>query len=272
MTSLLKGVLGLGPAAVATGEVPDLHHFRGSFGGKDVIPLWRDAAATDPNVAAELLEALSEVYGESVSPEDLFGYAYGVLSTPAYVESFSEELTLPGPRLPLTRDAELFREVAALGRKMIHLHTFGERFDGAGVPDGRAKNTKAIPGTPDDYPEDYSYDVATKTLRVDSGEISPVEPEVWDFSVSGLRVVKSWLDYRKRQPTGKASSPLDEIRPERWTGAMTQELLELLWVLEATVKEQPEQARLLDRVIQSDLFDAEDLPQPSEEQRKPPKS
>ncbi|MEJ7840451.1 MAG: type ISP restriction/modification enzyme [Rubrobacter sp.] len=271
MTSLLTGVLGLGPSAIATSEVPDLHHFRGSYGGKDAIPLWRDAAATKPNVAGGLLDTLSEAYAETVSPEDLFGYAYALLSTPAYVESFSEELTLPGPRLPVTRDAELFREVAELGRRMIHLHTFGERFDGEGVPDGQAKNTKAIPGTPNEYPEDHAYDASTKTLRVGGGEISPVEPEVWEFSVSGLRVVKSWLDYRKRQPSGKSSSPLDEIRPERWTGNMTQKLLELLWVLEATVEEQPGQADILDRVVQSDLFDAAELPPPSEEERKPPK-
>ncbi len=40
-------------------DVPDLHQFRGSFGGKDAIPLWRDAAATQPNVTAGLLDRLS---------------------------------------------------------------------------------------------------------------------------------------------------------------------------------------------------------------------
>ena len=33
--------LGKGPAAVASAHVPDLHFFRGSYGGKDVIPLLR---------------------------------------------------------------------------------------------------------------------------------------------------------------------------------------------------------------------------------------
>ena len=46
LTSLLTGVLGLGPAATVSAQIPDLHHFRGSFGGKGVIPLWRDADAT----------------------------------------------------------------------------------------------------------------------------------------------------------------------------------------------------------------------------------
>ncbi len=38
LISLLTGVLGSGPAAIAAANVPDLHHFRGSFGGKDAIP------------------------------------------------------------------------------------------------------------------------------------------------------------------------------------------------------------------------------------------
>jgi hypothetical protein len=51
-----------------------------------------------------------------------------------------------------------------------------------------------------------------------------------------------------REPKGKKSSPLDDIRPERWTGDFTTELLELLWILEATIAEYPQQAKLLARV------------------------
>ncbi len=61
MTSLLTAVLGEGPAAVATALIPDLHHFC-NRGAKDVIPLWRDAAATQANITTGLLEFLSERY------------------------------------------------------------------------------------------------------------------------------------------------------------------------------------------------------------------
>lgn len=127
MASHLAGVLGSGPAATATADVPDRHYFCGR-GGKDIIPLWRDADATEPNVTAGLLKKLGEVYGSEVSPEDLFAYVYGVLASPSYVERFSEELALPGPRLPITKDEALFRDVAKSGRELVHLHTFGERW------------------------------------------------------------------------------------------------------------------------------------------------
>lgn len=62
-----------------------------------------------------------------------------------------------------------------------------------------------------------------------------------------------------------------KVRPERWTIQMSHELLELLWVLEATIAEKPYGADLLARVVASDLFEAHELPQPSEDEKKPPK-
>jgi hypothetical protein len=274
MTSLLVGVLGVGSSVVACSQVPDLHYFCGR-GGKDIIPLWRNSDATEANVTTGLLERLDKVYGESVSAEDLFAYAYALLATPRFVESFSEELTVPGPRLPLTRDAALFTEAANAGRELIFLHTYGERFVPEGgkfnqVPKGNSSLKVAIPDAPDVYPEDYEYDPAARTLRVGAGLICSVEPAVFDFSVSGLEVVKSWLNYRMKTGAGRKSSPLDDIRPERWTMQMSQELLQLLWLLEHTLARYPMLSDLLNRVVSGPLFTAAELPVPDAAQRKPP--
>jgi len=269
VTSLLTSVLGAGPAATASVAIPDLHHFCGR-GAKDIIPLYHDAEAAEPNVTRGLLERISEVYGATVGAERLFAYGYGILAQPAYVERFWDELEQPPPRLPITKDATLFARVADLGERLLHLHTYGERFTGPdrppGVPHGEARNTKEVPPTP--LPEGHSYDEAERVLRVGDGEFAPVSPEVYGYSVSGLHVVKSWLDRRKRDRSGRKSSDLDEIRPDRWEFAG--ELLELLWVLEETVRLQPEGAALLDEVCGSELFTADELPSPSDDERQPP--
>ena len=96
MASLLTKVLGVGPAAVATAEVPDLDCFSGR-GAKDVIALWRDTEATQPNLAAGLLDTLGVAHGTAVSARSLFAYAYGILAQPAYVEMFWDELEMPPP-------------------------------------------------------------------------------------------------------------------------------------------------------------------------------
>ncbi len=94
-------------------------------------------------------------------------------------------------------------------------------------------------------------------------------PAVWSLSVSGLQVVRSWLSYRMRSGAGRKSSPLDDIRPERWTSQLTEELLELLWVLEATVAMFPALAELLESVVAGETFKAEDLPVPTFAERRP---
>src|SRR5690349_21179124 len=127
MTSPLGHAIGLGPAATVTHLMPDLHHFRGSSGGADIIPLYRDSAGQEPNIGLAVLEALRAVLGEDCTAEDVFAYAYAVMASPQYVERFWEELARPGPRLPITRNRQHFHRGVALGRRLIWFHTFGER-------------------------------------------------------------------------------------------------------------------------------------------------
>jgi Type ISP C-terminal specificity domain len=222
-----------------------------------------------------LLDFLSEAYGEQVGPEDLFAYAYAVLFCPAYVDRFWDELTIPGPRLPLTRDASLFRRGVELGRELLHLHTYGERFAHDGTSSGRVPQAAArfvapIPEAPESYPESFSYDGTQQTLRVGVGEVAPVKLAVYSFALSGHDILKSWLAYRMKEGAGRRSSPLDNERPQRWTRRLNRELLELVWVLEATVEKLPALDEFLARVLTSSLFTAEELPFPWEEERFPP--
>src|SRR5690625_83436 len=268
MTSFLTAVLGLGPAATVAAHPPDLDTFRGSFGGRHVVPLWRDAAAQTPNVATGLLDTLSEQLQVDVTPGDLFAYAYALLSTPSYVETYSEELTIPGPHLPLTADRELFVEAASIGCQLIGWHTYGERM-GAKAPRGAARNTIPVPTTTDGYPNDFSYDETTCSLHVGEGVFAPVPPEVFAFEVSGLQVVSSWLNHRKREPSGRNVSSLDRIRPASWTAGMTVELLELIWTLEATVSHRTALDDLLQRVISGPLIATSSLPTANDADQQP---
>ena len=269
ITSLLTNVLGKGPAGIATEEVPDLHYFCGR-GAKDVIPLWRDPDATQPNVTNGMLDAIGTAHGVAVSAERLFAYAYGVLSQPTYVERFWDELEQPPPHLPITKNRELFERVADHGARLLYLHTYGARFAGSDddgtVPQGKARYT--VPVSPNPLPDNFGYDPDTEVLTVGDGKFAPVAREIWDYSVSGFQVVKSWLGRRKMKRSGRKSSPLDEIRPERWEFA--EELLELLWVIESTLNLQPEGEALLEKVCASDIFHQDELPRPSDEERRPP--
>lgn len=271
LCSFLTEVIGAGPAAIAAANVPDLHHFRGSFGGRHVLPLWKDAAATMPNVTIGLLDSLSVMLRTDVTAPDLFAYCYGLMATPAYAREYWDELTIPGPRIPITTSADLFRRVAHLGRSLIHLHTYGERMaaDGAAsIPDGTAEYAVPIPATI--YPNERSYDPDSHQLHIGDGRYDNIAPEVWEYSISGLNIVDSWLGNRMLKRAGKnGGSPLDSIRPKSWPDPDGLELLNLLWIIEHTIKFHPEGAALLDEVTAGETLHASDVPQPSDEDRNP---
>ena len=275
LSSLLSHPLGSGPAVTATAFVPDLHHFRGSFGARETVPLYRDQGATAPNLAPGLLDLCSETYGREVTAESFLAYAYGVLAHPRFTDTYSAELETRELRVPITKDPDLFDKVRTLGARLIWLHTYGERFVPKGkqrgrVPQGSARCTKAVPDRPDGYPESFEFVAESRALRVGQGEFAPVSRELFEFEVSGFKAVQSWLKYRMKQGAGKKSSPLDDIRPERWTSQFTTELLEILWVLEATVAGYPEQAVLLNAVVEGECLLASNLDPVPEELRKPP--
>ena len=276
ISTMLQRILSKGPALTCATLIPDLNHFC-NRGAKDAIPLYRAADASQANITPGLIEKLGKAYKSNVTPADFLAYVYGILAQPAFTTRFENELETRKLCVPITKDAALFEKVHKTGARLLWLHTYGERFipdkqTRGRVPIGAAKCIKAVPGDPDGYPESFTYNDATQTLQVGEGEFAPITPEVYEFEVSGLKVVQSWLKYRMKKGTGKKSSPLDDIRPTHWTGQFTTELLELLWVLEATVKCYPEQEKLLEAVIESDCFQANEMPPVPDEMRKPPRS
>jgi hypothetical protein len=125
-------------------------------------------------------------------------------------------------------------------------------------------------------PDTIWYSEQDQTLHIGVGEIAPVPPEVWHYRVNGMPVVEKWFRYRKRDPAGRRTSALDDIHAERWTAAVTGDLLDMLNVLGRCVALHPQQADLLEQicagpqVTRADLSNAGVLPVP-DRSKKPPR-
>lgn len=274
LTGLLAHSPTSGPALTITGLVPDLHHYKGSFGGR-VFPLWADAGATGSNVSPALLTELSLAYGREVGAEEVMAYIAAVAAHPGYVERFRANLKQPGLRIPLTADRTLFDATVALGREVIWLHTFGERF-AEGRPPGapRVEPAAAEPTIPaggvlptslDDMPHELDYDAATRRLKIGTGYVANVSPQVWAYEVSGKRVLSQWWSYRRKDrskpPMGDKRPPskLSEIQPDTWLPEYTSELLNVLRVLTRLVALEPAQDDLLRRIVEGPTISADVL-------------
>lgn len=265
-----------GPALTFTGLIPDLHHYKGSFGGR-AFPLWEDAVATVSNLRAKLLPFLAEKYGVSVTPEDFVAYIAAVASHPAFTAKFQADMSTPGLRLPLTADAKLFGEALEIGRKSIWLQTFGERMSNPEegrpaqpprLPSSRAPRIPAagaIPESPEAMPETIDYDSSQKRLLVGHGYVENVEPAMWSYEISGKQILLQWFSYRKanreRPIIGdkRPPSPLGDIQPDHWLAEYTTELINVLHVLGGLVDLEPSQRELLDKICVGPLILAGEL-------------
>ena len=259
-----------------TGLIPDLHHYKGSFGGR-AYPLWRDNAAKQPNIKPALLAHLAAIYGQPVTAEDVLAYLAAVMAHPAFTIRFAPDLVRPGLRVPITADASTFTEAVALGREVIWLHCYGERFvDPAAkrpkqaprLPKEKAPQIPAgggIPSAPEPLPDTMDYDPATRRLRIGEGHVENVAPEMWSYEVSGKQVIWQWFSYRRRDRSRpiigdkRPSSPLDRIQPDGWLAEYTTDLLDLLHVLGRLVALEPAQADLLSRICAQPLLGADEL-------------
>ena len=173
--------------------------------------------------------------------------------------------------MPLTADKALFDEAKALGREVVWLHCYGERFvdPAAGRPKGPPRlhenerpsvpDNGAIPGAPQPLPQTIDYDAAKKRLVIGKGFIENVTPAMRAYEISGKNVLDQWFSYRRRDRTKpiigdkRPPSPLEKIQPDGWLAEYTEDLLNLLNVLGRLVALQPQQADLLDRIVAGPL-------------------
>jgi hypothetical protein len=265
-----------GPAVTFCDSIPDLHHYKGSFGGR-AFPLWSDRAASLPNIKPAFLAHLTGSFKQAVPAEDLMAYLAAVMAHPAFTARFAADLVRPGLRVPITADPALLAEAVALGREVIWLHCYGERFadPAAGrparpprLPPADAPSIPAagaIPGAPEPLPDTIEYDAAMRRLHIGRGFVDNVPPAVWDYEVSGKHVLRHWFSYRRldrsRPIIGdrRPPSPLDKVQPESWPAEYTTDLIDLLHVLGRLVALEPRQAALLERICGGPMLDADTL-------------
>ena len=276
MTALHRYAPTTGPAVTFSAAIPDLDHYKGSFGGR-VFPLWADRKQRTPNLKAGLLREVAKALGVTVSAPDMMAYFAAIAAHPAYTARFRSDLVQPGLRFPMTADASLFVEAIEIGREVIWLHCFGERFadPGAGRPNSAPRMPEGerpiipkdgpIPTDPDRFPNRIEYDAGARRLEIGDGFIQNVTRAVWEYEVSGKQVLIQWFSYRRfdrsRPIIGdkRPPSPLDKIQSDGWLAEYTTELMNVLHVLGRLIALEPRQADLLNRICDGLLMSADDL-------------
>lgn len=192
-----------GPAVWCHGLLPDYHAFRGNYGGY-AFPLFDRRAAHGPyNLRSEVVSALTAAYGSPsmpVSPESVFDTVLALLSASTYSRRFAEDLENTFPHVPFPSDRTNFDRAAEIGAEIRAVETFS-RQPGSVFTKGRSLISTEPKGllAAGEYKDGGIALCADGTGRVDN-----IPVEIWEFSVSGYRVLLRWLDARKGSPVDEA--------------------------------------------------------------------
>jgi predicted helicase len=152
---------------------------------------------------------------------------YAILYSPTYRTRYAEFLKIDFPRLPLTSNADLFRELSRLGDRLVGLHlmersgqiTAKYPVSGNNIVE-KVENTQHA-----DKPEDGRVWI-NKTQYFDN-----VPLEVWEFHVGGYQVCQKWLKDRK----GRTLS-FDDIRHYQKIVAALAETINLMDEIDETIE------------------------------------
>jgi hypothetical protein len=84
LTALDYPAAASGPAVTLTSLIPDLHHFKGSFGGR-VYRLYADSAVTLCEVSPAIIKLLSDTYGRAIVGDEVMAYVADAHDMPDFV-------------------------------------------------------------------------------------------------------------------------------------------------------------------------------------------
>ena len=115
-------------------------------------------------------------------PAHVLAYIAGIVSHPAYTQTFADELTTPGIRVPFTTDPALWDQAVKLGNQVIWLQTYGAAFSSPDRPQANVRLPAGDPRQPlctkpiTSMPESIAYDSERHVLAMGDGRVRSGPP------------------------------------------------------------------------------------------------
>jgi len=142
------------------------------------------------NLNPKLVKSLAEAYGEEPTPEEIFYYIYGVLYSNIYRSKYAEFLKIDFPRVPFTKDYELFNRMGKYGSKLVDWHLL--------KPAELSNPIAKLQGSGDYQVEKPRYNEKEKRVYINDDQyFEEIEKEVWEYQNCGYQVLDKWLKGRK---------------------------------------------------------------------------
>src|SRR3981081_819962 len=114
---------------------------------------------------------------------------YAVFHAPAYRARYAEFLKFDYPRLPITRNLELFRELCRLGDGLMRLHLMEKH--GSDLPRYDESGSNIVEAVR--YTKPAGNTEEGRVWINKTQYFAGVPQEVWEFYIGGYQVCEKWL-------------------------------------------------------------------------------
>lgn len=135
-------------------------------------------------------------------PENLFDAVLCLLSATSYARRFAEDLEDVFPHIPFPADRSVFTRAVDTGREIRAVETLARKPEARFRPNSLARQANHLTGAP---VVPVTYADGEITLGEDgSARLTGIPQAVWDFAVSGYRVLPRWIEGRAGLPADLA--------------------------------------------------------------------
>ena len=136
------------------------------------------------------IKTLSEAFKKEPKPEEILYYIYAVLYSNTYRAKYAEFLKSDFPHIPFTKNYEIFKELAGLGKELVELHLLkSKKLD---------KSNAKFPIKDGCKVEKREYEAKEEKIYINDRQyFSGVTKEVWDYYIGGYQVLDKWLKERQ---------------------------------------------------------------------------
>ncbi len=203
-------------------------------------------AALEARLGLKLdLTGFKNLLGLTFTPEDIFHYAYAIFHSPTYRARYAEFLKIDFPRLPLTGNIELFRQLAKVGQALVSLHLLESPTLNHDLPSYPvAGNNDVAKG----YPK-FEVGQASCLSTQDRQDACPtgrvyinktqyfegVPLAVWEFQIGGYQVCEKWLKDRQ----GRQLDSWNEVNHYQKIVVALRETLRLMAQVDSLIESWP---------------------------------
>ena len=153
-----------------------------------IFPLYiHEKDESKVNFSEEFKIFLKENYpNKKILSEDVLGYIYSVLHSSEYREKFNEFLKVDFPRVPFSKNFEIFKKLSKLGKELLEIHLMTKKID--------SKIKFDIDGS--NIVENVKYE--NKKVYINKEQFfDDIPKNVWNFYIGDYKVLEKWLKVRK---------------------------------------------------------------------------